>query len=130
MSARATVSVGAVMGFVAVAAGAFGAHGLRETLEPRMLAAFETGADYAMVHALALVLTGLLATRAPSRAATVAAIAFAAGVVLFSGSLWVMAISGVKALGIITPFGGLAFMVGWIALAVSARALGAPQEAS
>jgi uncharacterized membrane protein YgdD (TMEM256/DUF423 family) len=123
VNARTWVIAGACLGFVTVAAGAFGAHGLKARLEPAMLEVFQTGVRYGMVHALALVLLGLLAARAPSRAATVAGVGFASGVLLFTGSLCVLAVTGVKALGMITPFGGLAFLVGWVALAVAARKL-------
>jgi uncharacterized membrane protein YgdD (TMEM256/DUF423 family) len=113
--------VGAISGFVAVAAGAFGAHALRTRLEPRLLEVFETGARYQMFHALALVAVGLLAARAPepTRALAIAGWAFTAGTLLFSGSLYGYALSGARALAMITPVGGLAFLVGWAALAVA-----------
>ena len=119
MSGRPWVSLGAAFGFLAVAAGAFGAHGLKTKLSPARLDNWDTASDYALAHALALVAAGLLAGRGPSRAAKVAGVAFAAGVALFSGSLWVLAVTDVRALGMITPFGGVAFLVGWVALAVA-----------
>lgn len=108
--ARSTlVALGAVNAALAVAAGAFGAHGLRERLDARSLEIFETGARYHMYHALAIVLCGVLATRG----ATTAGWLFQAGIVVFSGSLYALSLSGVRVLGAITPLGGLAFLVGW-----------------
>ena len=108
--ARSTlVALGAVNAALAVAAGAFGAHGLRERLDARSLEIFETGARYHMFHALAIVLCGVLATRG----ATTAGWLFQAGIVVFSGSLYALSLSGVRVLGAITPLGGLAFLVGW-----------------
>lgn len=107
------VALGAVNAALAVAAGAFGAHGLRERLEPRALEIFETAARYHMYHALAMIVAGMLAARGPGWA-------FQAGIVIFSGSLYALAMTDVKALGAITPIGGLAFLVGWIWLAVTA----------
>jgi len=103
---RALVAAGAINGAIAVAAGAFAAHALRARLEPRALEVFETGARYQMYHALAMVLCGLLAMTRPGWI-------FQVGIVLFSGSLYALAGSGVKGLGAITPFGGVAFLVGW-----------------
>lgn len=118
--ARRTLVLAAVLGGLAVLTGAFGAHGLRERLSPEALAWWKTAVEYHLAHALALLVTGLLAERAPSRALAVAAVAFAVGVLLFSGSLYALAWTGVRALGAVTPFGGLAFLVGWGALAVAA----------
>jgi uncharacterized membrane protein YgdD (TMEM256/DUF423 family) len=119
---RLFVAAGAVCGFVGVGAGAFGAHALRQRLAPDLLAIWNTGAQYMLVHALALVLVGALAARAaaPSGALTVAGWCFLAGVVLFSGSLYALALSGARGLGAVTPFGGVAFLAGWAALAVAA----------
>lgn len=111
---RLFFSLGAVSAFVSVAAGAFGAHALRTRLDPSMLGVFETGARYQMYHALALLVVAWLAS---SRPATVAGWLFVAGTVLFSGSLYVLSLSGVRWLGAITPLGGLAFLAGWLALA-------------
>lgn len=104
------VSLGAINAALAVAAGAFGAHGLRERLDARMLEIFETGARYHMYHALAMILAGIMAARTPGWI-------FQLGIVVFSGSLYALALSGVKGLGAITPLGGLAFLVGWVWLA-------------
>jgi uncharacterized membrane protein YgdD (TMEM256/DUF423 family) len=117
---RIFLLAGAVAGFVAVAFGAFGAHGLRSRLSPDMLAVFETGVRYHMYHALALLLTAALAGRADSRAVVAAGWLFVAGIVLFSGSLYLLAVTGMTMLGAITPFGGVAFLAGWICLAVAA----------
>ena len=110
--------LGCVFGFVAVAAGAFGAHALRARLEPDLLAVFETGARYQMYHALALLGVALAAARNPAPALQWAGWLFAAGILIFSGSLYVLALSGVRWLGAITPIGGLCFLGGWIALAL------------
>lgn len=110
------IALGALNAAIAIAAGAFGAHALRARLEPRALEVFETGARYHMYHALALVLCGVIATRG----ATTAGWILQAGIVVFSGSLYALALTGVKGLGAITPIGGLAFLVGWLWLAWSA----------
>jgi uncharacterized membrane protein YgdD (TMEM256/DUF423 family) len=115
---------GAVSGAVAVAAGAFGAHALKARLSPDLLVVFQTGAQYQMYHALALLAAGWVAARSPGAAASAAGILFLVGSVLFSGSLYALALSGVRALGAITPLGGVAFIAGWLALAWAA--LGTP----
>jgi len=115
--ARIFLVLGALSGFSSVAAGAFGAHALRQRLDEKLLAVFETGARYQMFHALALLVIGALAARGESRALAVAGWAMVAGTVLFSGSLYALALSGVRGLGAITPLGGVAFLVGWLALA-------------
>jgi len=112
--------LGGASGFIAVATGAFAAHGLRERLSPELLAVFETGARYQMYHALALVLVALLGGKTPSALLSASGWCFAAGTLLFSGSLYLLAVTGTRAFGAITPFGGLCFLAGWIALAVSA----------
>jgi uncharacterized membrane protein YgdD (TMEM256/DUF423 family) len=110
---RPLVAAGAINAAIAVAAGAFAAHGLRSRLDARALEVFETGARYHMYHALAMLLCGVLAMSRPGWT-------FQAGIVLFSGSLYALALTDVKVLGAITPIGGLAFLAGWIWLAVSA----------
>jgi uncharacterized membrane protein YgdD (TMEM256/DUF423 family) len=117
---RTFLALGALSGAISVAAGAFGAHALKARLAPDLLAVFETGARYQMVHALALALCGWATARFGGGAATLAGWLFAAGTVLFSGSLYALALSGVRWLGAVTPLGGLAFIVGWIALAWAA----------
>ena len=113
---RVFFGLGAVSAGVAVALGAFAAHGLRSRISPEALATFETGARYQMYHALALLAVAWAATRWPGGAVSAAGWLFVAGTVLFSGSLYLLAVTGVRALGAITPFGGLAFILGWLAL--------------
>ena len=105
--------LGAVLAMVGVAAGAFGAHALKTRLAPEMLAVFETGVRYQLVHALALLATAWASHRWPGAITTAAGWLFVAGIVLFSGSLYVLALSDVRELGIVTPFGGMAFLLGW-----------------
>lgn len=112
--------VGALMGFVGVGLGAFGAHGLRARLSPDMLAVFETGVRYQMYHALALLAVAAVMSRGDGRAVVVAGWSFITGILIFSGSLYALALTGVTTLGAITPIGGLAFLVGWVALAIAA----------
>lgn len=114
------IAVGAVSGLLAVAAGAFGAHGLKEKLSPEMLAIFETAARYQMYHAFALLVVGLVEGKTSPGALRVAGWSFLLGTVLFSGSLYVLAMTGLKWLGAVTPLGGLGFMIGWAALAWAA----------
>ena len=116
--------LGCLFGFAAVAAGAFGAHALRARLAPEMLAVFETGARYQMYHALALLAAAWVASQWPSGAATAAGWLFTAGIVLFSGSLYLLALTGTRWLGAITPLGGVAFLAGWVALALAGWRLG------
>jgi uncharacterized membrane protein YgdD (TMEM256/DUF423 family) len=117
---RQFLFLGALSAFVAVAAGAFGAHGLRGRLAPDLLAVFETGVRYHLVHALALIVVALVVPRRRGRAAPAAAWLFVLGTVLFSGSLYVLALSGVRAWGAVTPFGGVAWLAGWALLALAA----------
>ena len=107
--------LGCGFGFLAVAAGAFGAHALRARLGTEMLAVWETAARYQMYHALALLVVAFAAGRAGGGWA-LAGWLFTAGIVVFSGSLYVLALSGVRWLGAITPLGGLCFLAGWVAL--------------
>jgi uncharacterized membrane protein YgdD (TMEM256/DUF423 family) len=107
------VAFGALNGAIAVAAGAFGAHALRHRLEPRALEIFETAARYHMYHALAMILAGVIAARGPGWA-------FQVGIVVFCGSLYALAVTDVKILGAITPAGGVAFLIGWVWLAITA----------
>jgi uncharacterized membrane protein YgdD (TMEM256/DUF423 family) len=120
-----------ILGFLAVALGAFGAHGLKARLGSlpdgvTRLEWWTTAAHYHLVHALALAVVAFLATRSSSAMVTVAGIAFALGVVLFSGSLYAMTLTGVRALGAVTPFGGVAFLVGWVSVAIAAWGIAAP----
>jgi uncharacterized membrane protein YgdD (TMEM256/DUF423 family) len=118
---RLFFSLGAGSAFVAVAAGAFGAHALRARLSPELLAVFETGARYQMYHALGLIAAAWAAARWPGPLPQAAGWLFLAGTVLFSGSLYALALSGVRWLGAITPLGGVAFLAGWICLALAGR---------
>jgi len=118
---RRFMSLGALSAFIAVAAGAFGAHALRARLDPGMLAAFETGARYQMYHALALMVVAWASTRWSGKLTAAAGWMFVAGTVLFSGSLYAMALTGQRSLGAITPLGGVAFLTGWLCLAFAAR---------
>lgn len=111
------IGVGSVSGLVAVATGAFGAHGLADRLSPKALAIWQTAAQYQMYHALALLAVGLVPAAAAS---PVSGWAFSVGTVLFSGSLYALALTDIKVLGAITPLGGVGFMVGWAALAWAA----------
>jgi uncharacterized membrane protein YgdD (TMEM256/DUF423 family) len=111
-------ALGAVSASLAVAAGAFGAHALRGSLEPRLLAAFETAARYQMIHGLALLAVAWGLDRSPARALLFAGWGFALGTLLFSGSLYALALGAGGAIAIATPFGGLAFMAGWLLLAI------------
>ena len=111
--------VGALAAFLAVAFGAFGAHGLRGRLPPDMLAVFETGVRYHMYHALAILIVGLIAARLDGWLIHTAGWAFAIGIVLFSGSLYLLALTGVRMWGAVTPIGGVAFLVGWACLIVA-----------
>ncbi len=117
---RLFLAMGALAGFFAVALGAFGAHALYEKLPADRLAIFETAARYLGTHALALVATGLLVTRRKGRAAPAAGWLFAIGIVIFCGSLFVLALSGARWWGAVTPFGGVAWLAGWALLAFSA----------
>src|SRR5581483_9260903 len=114
---RTFALLGALLALLAVGAGAFGAHALRARLAPDLLDVFETAARYQMYHALALFAVAWAASRWPGGATTAAGWLFVAGIVLFSGSLYVLSLTGVRWLGAITPLGGLAFLAGWLALA-------------
>jgi len=113
---RLWAGLGAANAFVAVAAGAFGAHGLKGRLSPAMLEVFETAARYQMYHALALFAVAFLAGQ--GLRVQPAGWGFTAGILLFSGSLYALALSGIKVLGAITPLGGLAFLFAWGLLAL------------
>jgi uncharacterized membrane protein YgdD (TMEM256/DUF423 family) len=114
------VAIGAGLGALAVGAGAFGAHWLEGRRSAEQLATYEIGVRYQMAHALAIVAAGLWADRYPSRRATVAAGCFLFGVVVFCGPLYALVFTGLRVLGAIVPLGGLAFIVGWVALAADA----------
>ncbi len=138
MAGRNWLLLGAILGGLSVGLGAFAAHGLDRVfvekyagqtrvvagetvpLSKKFLNDFKTGAEYQMTHSLALLAVGLLAERRASRALRVAGGAFVAGIVLFSGSLYILTLTGVTKWGMVTPLGGVAFLVGWTALACAA----------
>ena len=117
------LAVAAVNGLLAVAAGAFAAHGLSGRLDARALGLFETAARYHMYHALAIGLSAFARRDAAAGAATVASAFFLGGILLFSGSLYLLALTGMKGLAFVTPFGGVCFLIGWGALALAATRL-------
>lgn len=117
---RVFLMLAAFFGFTGVALGAFAAHGLKGRLSEQYLAIFHTGMTYQLVHALALIGVALLATQLQSRLVTWAGICFALGIVLFSGSLYVLTMTGISKLGMITPIGGLGFLAGWLCLGLAA----------
>ena len=118
---RLFFGLGAASAFIAVAAGAFGAHALRARLSPELLAVFETGARYQMYHAFGLIAAAWAAARWPGSLPQWAGWLFVAGTLLFSGSLYALALSGIRGLGAITPLGGVAFLGGWVCLIVAVR---------
>lgn len=117
---RTWIVVGAVLAFLAVAAGAFGAHALEDRIPRDLVRVFETGARYHLVHALALTFVGLASARWTDPLWTAAGALFVVGVVVFSGSLYALALTGVRWLGAVTPLGGVAFLAGWLAVAAAA----------
>ena len=118
MNANLTIQMAAISGFLAVAFGAFGAHGLKDKLSSDMLAVYRTAVEYQFYHTMALLLVGILIQQAgKTTALTISANAFIFGIAVFSGSLYILSISGVRWLGAITPIGGVAFLIGWLALA-------------
>lgn len=122
---RGFLMLAAFFGFTGVGLGAFAAHGLKNRLSAEYLAIFHTGVMYQLVHTLALLAVALLAVQIPGRLMTWAGISFVIGILLFSGSLYLLTLTGVTQLGIITPFGGLAFLIGWLMLGLAAWRLGA-----
>jgi uncharacterized membrane protein YgdD (TMEM256/DUF423 family) len=120
MSARTALVLASLLLFAAVALGAFGAHALRARLAPDLQAVWQTAVQYHAWHALALLAVGLLLLVRPDAGAGVAGWLFVAGIALFSGSLYALALTGVRGLGAVTPVGGVAFLAGWLALAWAA----------
>ena len=116
---RILFSLGAFSGFFAVAAGAFGAHALKSRLSAEMLAVFETGARYQLIHAVAVLAVASALIQLQIPLLRTAAWLFLAGSVFFSGSLYALALTGIRILGVVTPFGGLMFLAGWLVLAVA-----------
>ncbi len=121
MTARLALLLGALFLFAAVGAGAFGAHALRAKLTPDLLAVFQTAVQYHAWHALGLLAVGILLLQKPEAGALAAAgWLLVAGIALFSGSLYALALTGVRGWGAVTPIGGVAFLAAWVALAVAA----------
>ena len=117
---RTFIFVGGLFGFTGVALGAFAAHFLKDRLSPEMLAVFETGVRYHLIHAVAILATAAIADRVSDRMVAAAGWLFSSGIVFFSGSLYVMAFTGITTLGAITPIGGLLFLAGWLVLVIAA----------
>jgi len=126
---RLFVILGAASAFVGVTAGAFGAHALKSRLAPDQLAVFEVGVRYHLVHALALLAVAWACTRWPGSLANASGWSFVAGTVLFSGSLYLLALTGIRAFGAVTPVGGVLFLAGWLLLAAAAWRGGPPGHA-
>jgi uncharacterized membrane protein YgdD (TMEM256/DUF423 family) len=108
-----------LFGFLGVALGAFAAHGLKSQLDANLLVTFETGVRYQMYHAFALIAVAMAYTKWPTKGLIISGWMFIVGIILFSGSLYVLSLSGIRSLGMITPFGGLAFLIGWLCMAWS-----------
>lgn len=121
---RVFLLLAALAGFTGVALGAFAAHGLKGQLSAQYLAVFQTGVHYQLVHALALFGVALLGERLPGRLLTATGSLFAIGILLFSGSLYALTLSGLGKLGMITPLGGLCFLAGWLCLGLAALRAG------
>jgi uncharacterized membrane protein YgdD (TMEM256/DUF423 family) len=117
---RTLLLIAAFAGFTGVTLGAFGAHGLRDRISPDMLTIYQTGVQYHLIHAVALLAAAALAPRTAGRLVPAAGWLFALGIIVFSGSLYVMSLTGMTRLGMVTPLGGLAFLAGWALLALAA----------
>lgn len=114
---RIFFTIGSLSAFLAVALGAFGAHGLKSRVSPEMLTIFEVGVRYQIYHALGLLAVGWAASRWPAGGVTAAGWLFIVGTLIFSGSLYILTVTGIRWLGAITPIGGTAFLLGWLFLA-------------
>lgn len=119
---RVFLILASVLGGLAVVLGAFASHALKTQLSDRALEIWEIGTKYQMYHALALLLVALLLSRMETNTTflTAAGFAFITGIILFSGSLYALSLSGIQELGVITPVGGLAFIIGWACIAIAA----------
>jgi uncharacterized membrane protein YgdD (TMEM256/DUF423 family) len=115
---RTFLMLGSVFGFFGVALGAFGAHGLKKIISPDMLVIFETGVRYHVYHTFAILIVAFFVEQYP--AVRYSGRLFGAGIILFSGSLYVLALTGITIFGAVTPFGGICFLAGWIVLGVTA----------
>jgi uncharacterized membrane protein YgdD (TMEM256/DUF423 family) len=118
-TAKVFLSLGSIGGALAVMIGAFGAHGLKGKLSEEMLSIYKTGVEYHFYHTLALLVIGLVAMHFKSALLTASGWSMLVGIILFSGSLYALSISGIRVLGAITPIGGLLFIVGWVLLATA-----------
>ena|SRR5690349_18749713 len=114
------VAAGSMFMFLAVALGAFGAHALKDRLSPDLLAVYETGVRYQVYHALGLFAIAWLSDKYPNTMISAAGVSFIVGIVLFSGSLYLLSLTGVRWIGAVTPIGGLSFLIGWMLLVVFA----------
>lgn len=119
MVAKQWILAGSILGFFSVALGAFGAHALRESLPEKSLVVFQTGVQYQMYHSIALLALGVWGALQPAAPTTLTGYAFITGVVLFSGSLYALAMTQIHYLGMITPLGGVSFLLGWASFAWS-----------
>lgn len=113
------IGLGALSAFISVAAGAFGAHALKQVLDTDMLAVYHTAVDYQFFHSIGLIIIGALQKISPRNRLTLAAWIMLAGIIIFSGSLYVLSTTGIKWLGMITPVGGVCFLAAWLILALS-----------
>lgn len=120
MNARFFIILAALNMFMSIATGAFGAHGLKEVLTPEMLGVWQTAVTYQMIHGLGLFLIGLLSYQIKAKALSAAAYLMFVGIILFSGSLYILALTNVTILGVITPFGGTLFLIAWGLVAYAA----------
>lgn len=120
MTPRLLIATGALLAGIGVAAGAFGAHGLSDVLTPDRMRVYETAVRYQLIHALGLLIAGIIALTAPAAQVMVAGYLFIAGTLLFSGSLYLLVLTDTPWLGAVTPFGGVAWIVGWAFLALGA----------
>lgn len=125
---RSFVLLGALNGFIGVALGAFGAHGLEGTLDPELLQVWNKAVNYQQLHALGLLLVGVLLRFENCRRIRLAGWCLLIGILLFSGSLYALALSGIRPLGAVTPFGGVSFLIGWGLLALGVIA--SPEKAT
>lgn len=122
MQARTTLTMASVSGFLAVALGAFGAHGLKPLLSADWLQVYQTGVQYHLLHTVVLLALGIWQLVQPQRWLNRAAIMLLLGIVLFSGSLYLLAVTGIRILGVITPLGGVSWLAAWLMLVLAARA--------
>ncbi|PHS73219.1 MAG: hypothetical protein COB22_02875 [Cycloclasticus sp.] len=120
MNKPSFITLGAILAFFAVALGAFGAHGLKNILSTESLAIFHTATDYQMWHSIGLLFIGLLHLHKPSALLLKAGWFMFAGILIFSGSLFILSVTGIKILGAVTPIGGVLFLIAWSMLAITA----------